>query len=79
MSDWETLKILSEDSRNWVSSRATLALQIAEQYQGGGLELEEYQTMMARIVDDRALDSDGSDLETKSQLVTAILGAAELI
>ena len=68
----EVLEGLAESDKSWASTRAKSALEIAEQYDGGGLDEWEYQEMMLRLIEDSKLDREADDLETKSLLITAV-------
>jgi hypothetical protein len=77
--DTAVLERLAQDSRPWVSQRAQMALMIAEQFQGGGLDHSEYQELMMDLVRSDRLDAEADDLDTKTQLVTAVYGVAQVI
>lgn len=79
MTDLDTLKELAQDDRSWVAQRAEMAVAITEQYEGGGLDESEYQELMEDLVRSDRLDSEADDLETKAVLVTAVMGAANII
>ena len=66
----EALSMITD--KPWASTRATQALEIAEQFDGGGLEEWEYQEIMLRLIDDSKLDKEADDLETKSLLISAV-------
>ena len=68
----EVLEGLVESDKIWASSRAKQALEITEQFDGGGLDEWEYTEMMLRIIDDSKLDKEADDLETKSLLISAV-------
>ena len=63
----EALSMITD--KPWASTRATQALEIAEQFDGGGLDEWEYQEIMLRLIDDSKLDKEADDLETKSLLI----------
>ena len=79
MDDRVILQELAQDSRSWVSNRASMALQLADQYAGGGLDDLEYSELMERIVDSSSLDQQADDLLVKTTLVTAVLGLGNII
>lgn len=79
MTDLDILRELASDHRDWVSKRAEMAVMISEQYEGGGLESEEYMDRMLDLIRSDRLDSEANDLETKAVLVTAVMGAAQVI
>lgn len=69
----DQLEMLAEHGPKWAKERAAMALQIAEQYDGGGLEEYEYQDIMLRLIEEPKIDTDaGDDLDTKALLITAI-------
>lgn len=73
------LRELASDDRSWVAKRAEMAVMIAEQYEGGGLDSEEYMELMQDLIRSDKLDEEADDLETKAVLVTAVMGAAQII
>jgi hypothetical protein len=77
--DQQVLLHLAESGPGWASQRAQMALQIMEQFQGGGLDSSEYMELMQDLVRADRLDQEADDLETKTLLVTAVYGAAQLI
>ena len=68
----EVLEGLAESDKPWARNRAKMALQITEQFDGGGLDEWEYQEMMLRLIEDSKLDREADDLETKSLLISAV-------
>lgn len=68
----EVLEELANSERAWASSRAKMALDVTDQFAGGGLDEWEYQEIMLRIIEDKKLDSEADDLETKSLLISAV-------
>lgn len=74
----EELKKLAECGHPWAEKRAKMALQIAEQYQGGGLDKEEYEQLMRDLIRTDKLESEADDLATKTLLVEAIYAVAQL-
>jgi len=68
----EVLEALKESDKPWASSRATMALDIADQFAGGGLDEWEYQEIMLRLIEDEQLDKEADDLDTKSLLISAV-------
>ena len=79
MTDLDILKELAQDDRSWVSERASLALQMLDQHEGGGLDEFEFQDIMNRIVASSDLDREADDIDTKAALVTAVLAAGGVI
>ena len=74
----EQLKELANSDKPWAKKRAEMALMINEQYQGGGLDQEEYQQLMRDLVRTDKLESEADDLATKTLLVEAIYAVAQL-
>lgn len=68
----EVLEELCNSDRQWAASRAKMAVALTEQFAGGGLDEWEYETLMLRLIDDKDLDREADDLETKSLLITAV-------
>ena len=68
----EVLEALALGDKPWASSRAKMALDMTDQFAGGGLDEWEYQEMMLRLIEDSKLDKEADDLETKSLLISAV-------
>jgi hypothetical protein len=68
----EVLEDLANSDKQWASSRAKMALDVTDQFAGGGLDELEYQDIMLRIIEDKKLDQEADDLETKSLLISAV-------
>jgi len=77
--DVDTLNLLAHHGAPWAQRFATRALEIIEQYQGGGLDDVDYIDIMNRLANDPELDRVADDLAVKAELITAILGAADII
>ena len=74
----DDLSAIAGCGRAWAAERATFAVMITEQYQGGGLDQGEYQELMRDLVRMDRLDSEADDLELKTALVTAVYAVAQL-
>ena len=74
----EDLRNIAGCGRPWAAERAQMALMIAEQYQGGGLDQSEYQELMLDLVRSDRLDSEADDMELKTALVTAVYLVAQV-
>lgn len=74
----EVLEELAHSDKEWASSRAKMALDVTDQFAGGGLDEWEYQEMMLRLIEDSKLDREADDLETKSLLITAVHQVSEI-
>ena len=62
----------------WARERAEMALAIMQQYEGGGLELDEYQELMRDLVRSDTLNSVADDQELKNLLVSCVMIGAKL-
>lgn len=77
--DRAMLEQLAEDDRGWVSERAKMAIILNDQFESGGLDESEYQELMMDLVRSDRLDEEADDLDTKTMLVTAVYGVAQII
>ena len=76
----ETLyEIAGRDDHPWAATRAAMVIAITEQYQGGGLDRSEYLEMMQDLVRMDQLDSEATDIELKTALVTAVFLVAKAV
>jgi len=69
----ENLQWLSQSDKGWASRRATIALELAEQYQIGSVDDSEYQELMADLIRGDELDQEADDMEIKNLLVSSIM------
>jgi len=74
----DQLRAIAECGRPWAAERASFAVMITEQYQGGGLDESEYKELMRDLVRTDRLDQEADDLELKTALVTAVYAVAQL-
>lgn len=74
----DQLRAIAGCGRPWASERANMAVMIAEQYAGGGLDHSEYQELMLDLVRTDRLDHEADDIELKTALVTAVYAVAQL-
>jgi hypothetical protein len=74
----ENLQWLSLCDKGWASQRATIALELTEQYQTGGVSESEYQELMADLVQGDKLDQEADDMEIKNLLVSSIMIVGKL-
>ena len=77
--DRQLLEQMAQDGRGWVRERAEMAIILYDQYESGGLDESEYQELMMDLVRSDRLDAEADDLDTKTMLVTAIYGVAQVI
>jgi hypothetical protein len=75
------LESLSQDTNQpaWVRETAQMAVDMYYQYQGGGVDIDEYQNNMHRLVSGPDFDRRPVDLDTRALLVTAVLSMADII
>ena len=62
----------------WARERAEMALAIMQQYEGGGLELDEYQELMRDLVRSDTLNAQADDQDLKNLLVACVMIGAKL-
>ena len=74
----DDLRAIAGCGRPWAAERASFAVMITEQYQGGGLDTGEYQELMRDLVRMDRLDQEADDLELKTALFTAVYAVAQL-
>ena len=77
--DRQLLEQMVQDGRGWVRERAEMAIILYDQFESGGLDESEYQELMMDLVRSDRLDAEADDLDTKTMLVTAIYGVAQVI
>ena len=77
--DRQLLEQMAQDGRGWVRERAEMAIILMDQYHSGGLDASEYQELMMDLVRSDRLDAEADDLDTKTMLVTAVYGVAQVI
>jgi hypothetical protein len=69
---------LARSGPPWARERAEMALAIMSQYEGGGLELDEYQELMRDLVRSDTLNAQADDQEVKNLLVSCVMIGARL-
>lgn len=74
----DQLRAIAGCDRPWAAERASFAVMITEQYQGGGLDESEYKELMRDLVRMDRLDQEADDLELKTALFTAVYAVAQL-
>jgi hypothetical protein len=75
---FEHLQHLAANGPSWAAQRAQMALEIAGQYQQGGISADEYRELMLDLVRADRLDAEATDLDTKTLLVNAIYAVAQV-
>ena len=74
----QELQELARSGPPWARERAEMALAIMSQYEGGGLDLDEYQELMRDLVRSDALNAQADDQEVKNLLVSCVMIGAKL-
>jgi hypothetical protein len=74
----EQLEAIISSGRPWAAERAEMALAIMSQYEGGGLEFEEYQELMRDLVRSDVLNAQADDQDLKNLLVSCVMIGAKL-
>lgn len=72
------LQELARSGPPWARERAEMALAIMSQYEGGGLDLDEYQELMRDLVRSDTLNAQADDQEVKNLLVSCVMIGAKL-
>ena len=62
----------------WARERAEMALAIMQKYEGGGLDLDEYQELMQDLVRSDLLNAQADDQELRNLLVSCVMIGAKL-
>jgi hypothetical protein len=75
----EALQEIANSDRGWAAERAQIALDMAAQFEAGELDEDEYKELMRDLVNMDELDAEADDLETKTLLVTAVYGVAQIV
>ena len=74
----EQLKAIASSGPPWAAQRAEMALAIMQQYEGGDLELAEYQELMRDLVRSDVLNAQADDQDLKNLLVSCVMIGARL-
>ena len=74
----EQLQFLSTCGRPWAEQRAQMALEIAQAYQNGDIPDDEYQALMADLINSDRLNAEADDMDVKNMLVSCIMIGAKL-
>ena len=70
---------LAQSDKPWVAQRAQLALSLADQYARGDITNDEYKELLEDLVRTDVLDSEADDMHTKTMLVYAVYGLAQVV
>ena len=74
----DELQFLSTCGRPWAEQRAQMALEITMAYQSGDIAEDEYQALMADLINSDRLNSEADDMDVKNMLVSCIMIGAKL-
>ena len=74
----QQLHEIAASGPGWASERAAMALAIMQQYEGGGLDLDEYQELMRDLVRSDQLNAEADDQELRNLLVSCVMIGAKL-
>jgi hypothetical protein len=72
------LQFLSTCGRPWAEQRAQMALEIANAFQNGDIPEDEYQALMADLINSDKLNAEADDMDVKNMLVSCIMIGAKL-
>jgi hypothetical protein len=70
---------LAQSDKPWVAQRAQMALELQAQYSSGQISLDEYKELLEDLVRTDVLDSEADDMHTKTMLVYAVYGLAQIV
>jgi len=70
---------LAQSDKPWVAQRAQMALELREQHARGDITNDEYKELLEDLVRTDVLDSEADDMHTKTMLVYAIYGLAQVV
>ena len=70
---------LAQSDKPWVAQRAQMALSLADQYSRGDLSASEYKELLEDLVRTDVLDAEADDMHTKTMLVYAVYGLAQVV
>lgn len=74
----EQLQFLSTCGRPWAEQRAQFALEITEALNQGAIHEDEYQALMADLINSDKLNSEADDMDIKNMLVSCVMIGAKL-
>jgi len=70
---------LAQSDKPWVAQRAQMALELQSQYSNGQISSDEYKELLEDLVRTDVLDSEADDMHTKTMLVYAVYGLAQVV
>lgn len=70
---------LAQSDKPWVAQRAQMALELQAQYSNGQISPDEYKELLEDLVRTDVLDSEADDMHTKTMLVYAVYGLAQVV
>jgi hypothetical protein len=70
---------LAQSDKPWVAQRAQMALELQAQYSSGQISPDEYKELLEDLVRTDVLDSEADDMHTKTMLVYAVYGLAQIV
>lgn len=73
------LERIAAEGTGWASTRARLALDIADQHAAGEISADEMKELLEDLVRTDALEEEAGDMETRALLVTAVMGIAQVV
>lgn len=74
----DELQFLSSCGRPWAEQRAQMALEITMAYQSGDIAEDEYQALMADLINSDKLNAEADDMDIKNMLVSCVMIGAKL-
>lgn len=74
----EQLQMLTQCDKPWAAERATIALQMCEAYQQGGISESEFKELLLDLVRADKLEEEADDINLKTMLVSAIYAIAQV-
>jgi hypothetical protein len=70
---------LAQSDKPWVAQRAQMALELQAQHSNGQISSDEYKELLEDLVRTDVLDSEADDMHTKTMLVYAVYGLAQVV
>ena len=70
---------LAQSGKPWVAQRAQMALALADQHARGDITNDEYKELLEDLVRTDVLDAEADDMHTKTMLVYAVYGLAQVV